>query len=146
MGDSGSDRFALRVLQYEFPGITTPGAYDSNWLVIEGRVESERGDWTFVDPCLLTRELESLISWLRALATPLSSEIGFTEPLLRFTIPDPGEWVTQLTLRAEALPKSLFTNEMQWGEGITLSLMSTRSQRDWFADSLEADLKRFPRR
>jgi hypothetical protein len=51
------------VVGYQFPD-NHISEYDSNWLVIEGRVSHPQADWSFRDPCLLTYEADYLADWL----------------------------------------------------------------------------------
>jgi hypothetical protein len=56
--------------------------YDSNWLVVAGKVTHSRGSWQFTCACLLTYEAARLASWMDAVAdaNPRSNTCGFTEP------------------------------------------------------------------
>ena len=77
----------LLVMGYEFPDNHT-GEYDSNWLIIAGRVTDPRGDWSFRHPSLLTYEASRLGDWLEEVAAgqegvPYAS---FIEPNLSFDV------------------------------------------------------------
>jgi hypothetical protein len=75
----------LRILGYQFPHLETE-EYDSNWLVVTGKVTHSRGSWQFTEPCLLTYEAEKLASWMDdvADAKPGFDTCGFIEPNLEF--------------------------------------------------------------
>lgn len=97
VGTSGT-RFELTVVDYQFPDLHEEGL-DSNWLEIKLDVVSPQGSWSNTDPTLLTDELESLASWLEAIAAaqPHDPEISFLEPNLCFELRD--EAADNLTLR-----------------------------------------------
>jgi hypothetical protein len=82
---SNGHALELRVAGYQFPD-DQAGWYDSNWLLIEGRVRHPRGDWSFCDPCLLTYEASQLADWLEAVAAGHEEQswLGFIEPNLSF--------------------------------------------------------------
>ena len=77
----------LRIAGYQFPDNHT-AKYDSNWLVIEGRVHHPSGDWTFRDPCLLTYEAAQLADWLEWVAADRAAipDAAFIEPNLSFKV------------------------------------------------------------
>ena len=52
----------LWIAGYQFPEITDD--WDANWLMVAGEVRHPRGAWSFIDPCLTTTELGSLVAWL----------------------------------------------------------------------------------
>jgi hypothetical protein len=58
----------LRIVGYEFPDCGDGGEWDSNWLVIEGKVVHPEGEWAFHEPCLTTWEVDGLACWLRSIA------------------------------------------------------------------------------
>ena len=65
---------------------------DDNWLVVLGSVESERGAWTFREPCLQTWEVKTLARWLEDVSQLSQPEpISFTEPLLVFALAKTGQ-------------------------------------------------------
>jgi hypothetical protein len=96
----------LRVVGYQFPDDPT-SEYDSNWLVIEGRVSHPRGDWSFRDPCLLTYEASQLADWLEAVAADREERpwAGFIEPNLSFEVVAAGdERALRVSFAIEAHP------------------------------------------
>ena len=84
--DDGS-LFEMSVGSYQFPDIQNE-PYDSNWLLIRIHVVHPRGEWTTVDPCLLTDELEDLANWFGAIAEGKAADVeqNFTEPNLMFRL------------------------------------------------------------
>ena len=75
----------FRAIGYQFPQ-PMRDQYDSNWLMIGGRIEKDGAAWQFQDPCLLTDELLSLAEWFESRVRDAisNSEISFVEPNLYF--------------------------------------------------------------
>lgn len=101
----------LSVDGYQFPEITDD-RWDSNWLVVTGRVTGPRGSWTFRDPCLTTLELARLASWLAATDSgpPEHGTLEFLEPNLRFEHVGGPEPAIRLRLAHESAPPTLTGN------------------------------------
>lgn len=80
----------LSILGYEFPGPLDDEAdpFDANWLMVQARIVSDEGQWTFTHPCLLTWEAHTLADWFTLIANgPMEVRSQeFTEPLLRFEV------------------------------------------------------------
>jgi hypothetical protein len=96
----------LRVVGYQFPDAPNP-EYDSNWLVVEGRVSHPQGAWSFRDPCLLTYEASHLADWLEAVAAGREEQpgAGFIEPNLSFeVVAAGGERALRVSFAIEAHP------------------------------------------
>jgi len=95
-------------LQIEDDGLPNPlAAFDANWLVIEGVVQHQQGDWTFRDPCLLADEVARLADWLEAAASGIEKEssCGFIEPNLFFDLVGvEGKRRLRVSFSAEARP------------------------------------------
>jgi hypothetical protein len=75
-----------RARQAGMSGALAPrNRHDNNWLFIRGRLETLRGTWDFLEPCLETGEARELAGWLRAAASSDSlGTLGFTEPVIEF--------------------------------------------------------------
>jgi hypothetical protein len=73
----------LKIAGYQFPELAD-APYDSNWLIVEGRVSIDDRLWEFRDPCLLTYEAASFAHWLErhAVGGMVGDELFFTEPNL----------------------------------------------------------------
>lgn len=72
--------------------LTVYTADDDNWLLVRGSVESERGAWTFRDPCLQTWEVETLARWFEDVSQRRQPErVSFTEPALVFALAKTGQ-------------------------------------------------------
>jgi hypothetical protein len=63
---NGNSWFRLHVLAYQFPEATDLD--DANWLIINGECSLKGRQWSFIDPCLETWDLERLATWLSAAA------------------------------------------------------------------------------
>ena len=83
---NGNSWFRLQVLAYQFPEATDLD--DANWLMINGECSLNGRQWSFIDPCLETWDLERLAIWLDALAAgkAVPPFYGFTEPNLEFQV------------------------------------------------------------
>jgi hypothetical protein len=99
------DAFELSVLGYEHADITE-GLWDSNWLVVSGKVTVGEHSWRFVHPCVTTFELAELADWLDKLATgvvgPTTCE--FAEPNLTFSFSASREPVLRVRFAHESAP------------------------------------------
>jgi hypothetical protein len=83
--DSGN-AFEAVVLGYEHPNVTEDW-WDSNWLIVNGKVTTPDTSWRFVEACVTTFELAHLADWLHALGNGSAPqpECGFAEPNLLFS-------------------------------------------------------------
>ena len=90
---------------YQFPDIEDD-RWDSNWLIVSGRVRHRRGSWTFSDPCLTTFEVEQLASWLDHVHTgrPDPDLCYFTEPNLCFRYTREAEPTIEVRIAHESAP------------------------------------------
>lgn len=83
----------LEIINYQYPHITTPTDYDSNWLNIQINAKTNYGHWNTVDPALLTWEVETLIKWLHNVADDkeVTLDLEFIEPNLSFYLTEKNE-------------------------------------------------------
>ncbi|MBN1315991.1 MAG: hypothetical protein JXA42_11000 [Anaerolineales bacterium] len=99
--------FSLEILRYQFPHIENC-KYDSNWLMIRIDVSHPRGDWTSIDPSLLTFEVAGLTEWLDAIHhnEPAQPVIRFVEPNLEFHLVTTaaGKKALRVSFQLESLP------------------------------------------
>lgn len=108
----------LRPARYQFSTVRGD-SYDDNWLIIDGKVMTPEGSWSFTDPCLLTNEARQVSAWLRAAAAgtvavtepdsegELSPDTWFIEPVVAFSLADRSEGGTaaiRVHLSLEAAP------------------------------------------
>lgn len=79
--------FDLELVRYQFPELEHD-EWDSNWLVVSGKVVTAERSWNFSVPCLLTMEAHDLSHWLAecSVAKPAKERIFFTEPNLSFEV------------------------------------------------------------
>jgi hypothetical protein len=141
--------FELRVAGYQFPDIKSD-EFDTNWLVIEGRVApADERAWEFRDPALLTWEVESLCGWLEAVALGQDVEEGedFLEPNLRFEVAAGDE--ETITIRVyfelESRPPWFFA-DVAGMDDLWLDLRVDSDDLRAAAKDLRRDLARFPPR
>ena len=82
---ASGNTFELLILRYEFPDITED-RWDSNWLVVSGKVATADNTWGFIEPCVTTFELADFAEWLEELGRDGEdvAECAFTEPNLEF--------------------------------------------------------------
>ena len=133
----------LHVIGYQHPENHTD-EYDSNWLVVEGRVFHPRGDWVFRDPCLLTYEAAGLANWLDAVAADrvAESSIKFIEPNLSFEVATiESRRVLRVTLAFESRPPWASHNENVTVEFPVAQLALSQAIRGW-----REQIRQFPQR
>jgi hypothetical protein len=129
----------FRALRYEFPELTRR-EYDSNWLVISGRIEKDGTGWQFRDPCLLTNEVLSLAEWLESRAHDAmpTSEISFIEPNLYF------KWargILRVDLEQECRPPWAPFDKV---DEFYITLSPSPQEMNEAAKALREDLEKFP--
>jgi hypothetical protein len=76
---SRSTSVTLDLDGYQLPA-TSMDAYDRNWLYLRGRIRTERGDWSFRDPCLLTSDVPHVSGWLRRVVEGLVQPEKLADP------------------------------------------------------------------
>ncbi len=79
--------FELLIVGYQFPELAE-AEYDSNWLNVKITARHPEGDWSAVDPALLTYEVSELADWLRAAGAGRleTRAMAFLEPCLSFKV------------------------------------------------------------
>ena len=145
IGQEGEE-FQLEVVGYEFPGIIDD-EWDSEWLIVAGKVSCARGRWKFRDPCLLTMELEALASWLRDLRSGVAGpELDFIEPNLRFTRVQGSEGeAISVAFSQEASPPWASEDE-RYGDGYALTFPFSLNDLDAASAALLGMAIRWPMR
>jgi hypothetical protein len=78
-------KIELNIINYQFPDHIDElyDQYDSNWLIVNVKVQSNFGNWEATDPALLTFDFEEMIEWFDNLSNniePKDDELIFTEP------------------------------------------------------------------
>jgi hypothetical protein len=86
--NSDDESFELEIKGYEYPNLSPRDDYDSNWLLINIKVQMLARSWTRTNPALLTWEVENLLKWLRDISTnkEVDPELEFIEPNVSFTL------------------------------------------------------------
>ena len=143
-GEDGTS-FELKIEGYQFPEIQDD-RWDSNWLVVSGRVAHPRGNWSFRHACLTTFELEQLARWFDTVAVgkPKSAEGYFTEPNLEFRYVK-GPAAVDVRLGHECAPPRLASRDARL-EGVVLRFPLTQNDPKEAARSLREYIKKFPPR
>jgi hypothetical protein len=141
--DSGNS-FELVVLGYEHPDITED-RWDSNWLVVSGRVTAGDQSWRFVEPCVTTFELRELAEWLEGLGWHDSPDCVFTEPNLLFQYSPRPEPVVRIRFAHESAPPWM-THEQERISGLTLDFPMSRQQASDLAEEVRNALVDYPER
>lgn len=142
--ESGTNSLDLTILGYQFPGITNE-EYDSNWLLIAATAHTAVGQWSFEQPCLLTWEAGSIVTFLEQLAVGEASSKGvwFIEPNLSFEVTDTNTLKVFFTL--ESSPPWL-DDTFVGKDDFYLEFTLTERQLQDAAASLRAQLAAFPGR
>jgi hypothetical protein len=142
------DRLKLEVLGYQFPHEKTD-SNDANWLLIGLEASNNRGTWRSTDPSLDTSEVSYLAEWLEALSLnhDVESELHFTEPNLSFELVARSDGSVRLRawFELESRPvwaRSAFVGDRDANVDLTVPVRDLKAA----ADSLRADLRRFPAR
>lgn len=139
--------FELRILGYQYPDLRTE-EYDSNWLIVEGKVTHPRGGWTFRDPCLLTYEASRLADWLGSFAggVPSSNEVGFIEPNISFrSVNSPTGLNLRVYFELEARPPWA-SSDVDEDEQCWIDFPVSEFELHRAAASLRNQLKKYPQR
>ena len=122
----------FRIVGYQFPQIDNDH-YDSNWLIIEVRVESNSGKWVASDPALLTFEFQEIIDWLEAIyQQPKTTApfLDFIEPNLQFEFLAYEDTNFQIRMRFDyellpenAIQEKCYFVDVEWDLGQLLNVI-----------------------
>jgi hypothetical protein len=89
---------SLVPIRYEFERATPGDTWASNWLVINGEIDSPNGSWSFQDSCVTTFEARGLTQWMQGAAHgtlqvtqpradgEVDPGLTFVEPSLAFSL------------------------------------------------------------
>ncbi len=121
--------------------------HDDNWLMIRGHVETAKGAWNFLDPCLETWEARQLCGWLQAAFTGQPcGPISFTEPNIAFKSAtpelDPGRIRLVANFALESRPP--WIERENFDE--VIEFVFTKEELRAGARALAENLDRFPER
>lgn len=105
-----SQTVEFKITNYEFPENTTC-QYDSNWLLIHLKINSNFGKWETIDPSLLTEEVKVIIEWFGNLSNdikPDSNSLSFIESNITFEFKDFNEnyKIIKIIFADESRPKN----------------------------------------
>jgi len=128
---------------YQFPEITDD-YWDSNWLMVSGKVQHPNGSWKFIDPCLTAFELEQLASWFDDVpAGNADPDLGhFTEPNLQFSCILGPEPFIEVRIAHESAPPWLVGDARM--EGVRLEFPVAMNDVRATATELRDLVSRFP--
>lgn len=91
--EEGTKRLVFSITGYQFPFETVTNEYDANWLMVQVDYSDAGVENTYIEPCLLSFELESLVNEIRGIIQ--GKETGmitdFLEPNLKLLITKVGE-------------------------------------------------------
>jgi hypothetical protein len=141
--DAGNS-FELAVLGYEHPDITED-RWDSNWLVVSGKVTAGDQSWRFVEPCVTTFELAELAEWLEDLGWRDAPDCAFTEPNLLFQYSPRPEPVVRIRFAHESAPPWM-TQDPERIAGLTLDFPMSKQQAADLAAEVRNALVEYPER
>jgi len=138
--------FELTVESYEFPEIEDE-PWDSNWLLVRGRIKHPRGSWSFFEPCLTTWEIELIARWLERLVTGevSRSALDFNEPNLRFLFAVQPVFAVEVRFAYECAPPWI-DPEIPTMEGVGVLFPLSFNDLKEAARNLRQNLLRFPPR
>ena len=137
----------LNIINYEYPEFINE-AYlfiDSNWLMIQIKVQSDFGYWEAVDPALLTCEFQKMIIWFEDLSKniePVTTELIFTEPsfiLLLNNRHDEKIKKIRIELEMELKMKGLF-------QECYIEISANNRELKRISNDLKKELSKFPAR
>lgn len=139
----GENELRLEVESYEFADARDE--HDANWLVVAGEVRLGSSHWRFREACLLTWELEALMSflWLAADDPTTPRDITFREPLLAFSWN--GARRLRVSLDGEAKPDEQRGGE-HFGPPVAIDFDCAPDDLLRVRSELELQRRRFPRR
>jgi hypothetical protein len=134
--------FHMSIMGYQFPAITDE-EWDSDWLVVAGRVSLTRGDWRFRDSCITTFEMVHLADWLEAVSLGIAGPgwCALTEPNLQFDGPKNG--AIRVSFALECAPPWARRGEDWNKHGFEVPIGPSLALA---ADQLRRALVQFPRR
>jgi hypothetical protein len=139
---TSGDDFQLVIVRYQHPDVHED-RWDSNWLIVNARLEAGGQTWRFTEPCVTTFELADLADWLDELAGDGTepSAFVFTEPHLKFAyVPWPRR-ALQLTLVHDGAAASMSDT---WRHGVTVEFPLSESQMAALAAEIRRALHDFP--
>ncbi len=137
----------FRINNYQFPQ-NDEGDWDSNWLNIYLKVDSNLGKWQTIDPSLTTWEFKELIEWFNQVSEnsdrPGNTVLTFTEPNLSFEYIQKlasGEGVIRIRFDLESRPKSATDDSTYF-----VDIHANNQELRRIITTLDSELQKFPER
>jgi hypothetical protein len=137
--------FELLIVGYQFPDLAE-AEYDSNWLNVKIVVRHPEGDWSALDPALLTYEVRELADWLCAVACGRRDprEMAFLEPCLSFMVRSGDEATDELEIELAYEFRPPWAKDVDQSAVMLFPLNET--DLSLAVESLERQLARYPQR
>lgn len=133
------NEFTLEVISYQFTDLKNAGL-DSNWLIVAGNVKTQRGTWSFRDPCLTAHDLRALRDWFYGMRAEQKGELDFIEPNLKFEVRDHSLYIS--FARESAPPWA--TEDEKLGDGVALQFPLDQVSVSACGDALKLMINKFP--
>lgn len=137
--------FELNIQNYQYPGLKTEG-YDSNWLMVQIKVNHPKGKWESVDPSLLTWELKEIAEWFEKIQKKeiVEKELVFIEPNLSFKLMGESKYI-RIYFDLEYRP-TWAASKIAGGEDLWLDIEIENNNLTAAAEDLRRQLSMFPQR
>jgi len=135
----------LKIINYQFPEITNC-KYDSNWLLVDLKVNSGCGNWQTLDPSLLVQDIKNIIQWLENLLNNIDingDSLAFIEPNLEFKLIKQESFLktVRLIFNSEFAPQQT-NDEMEYYVDCQLNPAELKK----IIEELKNELQAFPER
>ena len=141
--NASGDYLNLSIQGYQFPE-NNSCYYDSNWLIIVGKVKIGGKVWSFQDPCLLNFEALRLANWLDRIAEESLNKDDypiFIEPNLDFEIIEANK--VRIYFNLESRPKWAPSDEA--GEDdLFLEFQPNKKMARLASEALRLQLQSYP--
>jgi len=135
----------LKIINYQFPEITNC-KYDSNWLLVDLKVNSGCGNWQTLDPSLLVQDIKNIIQWFEKLLNNIDingDSLAFIEPNLEFKLIKQESFLktVRLIFNSEFAPQQT-NDEMEYYVDCQLNPAELKK----IIEELKNELQAFPER
>jgi len=141
-----SQTVEFKITNYQFPD-NQEGDWDSNWLNIYLKVDSNFGKWQTIDPSLTTWEVQEIIDWFDQLSSDKQPEyrlMTFIEPNLSFELlnePTENNKLIRMKFDLECRPKSA-TDDKEY----FVDISADRDELIAIKKELKDELNKYPER
>lgn len=143
---SNGNSLDLDIVGYAYPDSTNED--DANWLTIRIAATNRRGSWQAHDPSLQTWEAEVLAEWLEVLSEGHRlADPDFLEANLIFNfVEHVGDHIRLRIWFNNEFKPPWVTQHLCVADDVSVDLSVPVADLEAAAESLRADLRRFPRR